>query len=95
MASFFEGVAEIAVRLGIVRLESDCLPICGNRFLDPAKVFEDISQGIESVGAPRVEEGDMLIAGQGFVEPPLAVEAVAEIDMGIDKTGLQGNGLLA
>ena len=66
---------QVAVRLGIVRLQFQCPAVAGDRFVQLPLVLEGIAQVVVRLGKVRLQLQRPAVAGDRFVQLPLVLEA--------------------
>jgi hypothetical protein len=77
------------VRLGELGLETNCLPILGDRLVDPSALFQDSAEVIAGGCQARLEADRLAIFGHRFIEPARECQRLGEIEMRGDIAGLE------
>ena len=74
-----EGVAEVVVGLGVVRLEADGLPVLGDGLVQLALAREGVAEVVVGLGVVLLEADGLAVLGDGLVQLALLARAMPRL----------------
>ncbi len=87
---FFEGIAEIVVRSGVIRVDRQRSPILEHRLLQFALLSQSYADIVVGVGVPWLDGQRSPILRDRFIQFILRFECVAEIEARFREIRLDG-----
>ena len=79
-AVFGEGIADVVIRLGHVRVNGECLAVRFERPAGLAGFLEKDAEGVMRVGIIRPAANGAFDGGDGFIRSPKVGERQAEVE---------------
>ena len=84
-----QGIAQVDVRLGKVRLQLQCPAVAGDRFERLPLVCQRIAQVVVGLGIVRLQFERPAVAGDRFVRLPLVLQRIAQVVVRVGIVRLQ------
>ena len=79
IADLLQSAAQVAVRLGIVRLQFQCPAVAGDRFVQLPLLLQGSAQVVVRLGKVRLQFQCPAAAGDRFVQLPLLLQGIAQV----------------